>query len=199
MLNILTVCTGNVCRSPMAAQILATRLAGLQVRVSSAGTWARNGMPMTSDAVALATRRGVAPPIAAAHRAQLLTESHLRDADLLLGMSREHRRAIVELAPSATRRTFTLREFARLCAALTDDDIRAAGSSSEGPPDPALRLQLMLSFIVARRGLHSGTVAGMSDDVVDPYGRPAEIYEQSARESEPGLEAVERIVRLAFE
>ena len=51
--------------------------------------------------------------------ARQITSTHLRDADLVLGMTGRHRTATLELHPAATKRTFTLREFARL-AVLVD-------------------------------------------------------------------------------
>ncbi|SDP36564.1 protein-tyrosine phosphatase [Microbacterium testaceum StLB037] len=199
MLNILTVCTGNVCRSPVAAQLLATRLGDLDVEFQSAGTRARNGMSMTSGAMALATNRGVDPATTLAHRARLLADSHLRGTDLLLGMAREHRREIVELAPSSMRRTFTIRELARLCEAITDDDLRGAWSQAERSNEPGVRLEFMLRLIAAQRGVAPEPVTVLDDDVVDPYGRSPEFYERSGLELEPGLQTVERIVRLTFE
>ena len=114
MIEILVVCTGNVCRSPYAQLVLTERLRGLDVVVSSAGVRARTGATMTPEAVDLAVAAGVPEEAAAAHAAVWLTESHLRTPDVVIGMSREHRRAVVELAPSRLRSSFTARELARL-------------------------------------------------------------------------------------
>ncbi|MGB3377055.1 MAG: hypothetical protein WBA87_18175, partial [Microbacterium sp.] len=59
--NILTVCTGNICRSALAESVLATRLTDLDVRVHSAGTQALVGHGMPREARALAERNGVTP------------------------------------------------------------------------------------------------------------------------------------------
>src|SRR5690606_12746543 len=48
--NILTVCTGNICRSPLAEAVLASRLADLDLRVHSAGTQALVGHGMPPEA-----------------------------------------------------------------------------------------------------------------------------------------------------
>ena len=47
MIEVLTVCTGNVCRSPLAEALLRERLAPLDIRVRSAGTRALIGSAMT--------------------------------------------------------------------------------------------------------------------------------------------------------
>lgn len=198
MLEILTVCTGNICRSPLAAQLLATRLADLPVRVSSAGARARDGMPMTPEAADLALARGVDPALVAAHGARYLTPVHVRTADLVLAMARDHRREVVELDPSRMRQAFTAREFARLAADLSDDDLRtAAATAGEGAP-PRERFAAALGAIAGRRGITLPPASPEDDDVIDPYGRSAATYERSAAELEPGLVAVERVVRIAF-
>ncbi|GAA3025022.1 arsenate reductase/protein-tyrosine-phosphatase family protein [Microbacterium dextranolyticum] len=129
MLEILTVCTGNICRSPLAAQLIARRLADLGVTTSSAGTRARDGAPMMPESAQLAIARGIEADATAAHRARHLTPAHLASPVLVLAMARDHRREVVELAPARGRSTFTAREFARLAAAVSDDELRAAADA----------------------------------------------------------------------
>jgi len=199
VLEILTVCTGNICRSPLAAQLLTTRLADLGVTVASAGVRAREGMPMTPEAADLALDRGADPALVAAHGARYLTPPHVRGADLVLAMARDHRREIVELDPSRMRSAFTAREFARLSSDVSDDELRhAAASAADGRAGGRERFAAMLAVIAARRGLTLPPASPEDDDVIDPYGRSAATYERSAEELEPGLVAVERVVRLAL-
>lgn len=91
MSSILFVCTGNLCRSPMAAGLLRKRLAeaGLdpQHDVASAGTWALDGQPATESAVAVMRERGID---ISDHVAQTVRAEHIVRADLILVMSREH-------------------------------------------------------------------------------------------------------------
>ena len=107
--NIITVCTGNICRSPLAETVLATRLADLDIRVHSAGTQALVGHGMPSEARELAERNGVPALRAAGHRARLLNEQLMNDADLVLTMTAQHTTAAVQLAPRRMHRTFTVR------------------------------------------------------------------------------------------
>lgn len=198
MLEILTVCTGNICRSPLAAQLLALRLADLDVSVTSAGTRAREGMPMTPEAADLAAARGVGPALTAAHGARYLTPAHVHGADLVLAMARDHRREIVELDPSRTRSAFTAREFARLAGDVTDEELRTAAAGAGDAAGPRERFAAALAVIAGRRGITLPPASPDEDDVVDPYGRSAATYERSAAELEPGLTAVERVVRIAL-
>lgn len=203
MLDILTVCTGNICRSPLAAQLLATRLADLGVTVSSAGTRARGGTPMTPEAQALAADRGIPSSLSAEHAARYLTPAHVAAADLVLAMTRDHRREIVELDPSRVRTAFTVREFARLAADVSDDELRAAasavaGSGSAVSAEARARFAAALAVVAGRRGLVLPPASPDDDDVIDPYGRSTATYERSADEMAPGLAAVERIVRVAL-
>lgn len=205
MLDILTVCTGNICRSPLAAQLLATRLADLGVTVSSAGTRARGGTPMTPEAQALAADRGVPSSLSVDHAARYLTPAHVAAADLVLAMTRDHRREIVELDPSRVRTAFTVRELARLAADVSDDELRAAASAVAGSgsavsteADARARFAAALAVVAGRRGLVLPPASPDDDDVIDPYGRSTATYERSADEMAPGLAAVERIVRVAL-
>jgi protein-tyrosine phosphatase len=194
VIEILTVCTGNICRSPLAAQMLATRLADLAPRIHSAGTRARDGHAMTPEAADLARSVGVGADASAAHRSRFLTEAHLGTPDLILAMDRTHRRAVAELAPGRTRVAFTVREFARLAAATPDEAIRqaaAGGTASE-------RLRAALGVIAGQRGLVLPPADLADDDVVDPYRRSAATYARSLAELTPGIEAAERVIRLAI-
>jgi protein-tyrosine phosphatase len=108
--TILAVCTGNVCRSPAVERLLLTKL-GLTVRVTSAGTHALVGHQISEPIAALLRESGAEPE---GFRAQNLSVQMLKEADLILPMTRNQRGLVVELWPAAVRRTFTLREFARL-------------------------------------------------------------------------------------
>ncbi|WP_435743090.1 low molecular weight phosphatase family protein [Microbacterium sp. PMB16] len=193
-LTILTVCTGNICRSPLAEVLLRGRLESLGVRVHSAGTHALVGHGMPEPALELAAQSGADPAVAAAHHARYLVEPLLHDADLVLAMAREHRSHVVKMMPSRLRRTFTVREFARLASTLTTDAARAAADGAgESSQD---RFAAVLRAVAEQRGLTPATAD--EDDVVDPYRRSRETYARSAGQLVPALDEVERIVRAAL-
>jgi len=175
--EILTVCTGNICRSPLGELLLATRLADLDATVASAGVRGLRAAPMTPEAQDLAAEYGVPAERAAAHRSRYLTEAMLSSPDLILAMTRDHRREIAELAPARLRSTFTVREFARLAASLGDDELRdaadaaapALSAEASTPHDAAgTRLRAIAAAVAGRRGLVPPPTATDDDDVIDP-------------------------------
>ncbi|TFC93269.1 MULTISPECIES: low molecular weight phosphatase family protein [Cryobacterium] len=184
--SILTVCSGNICRSPLAEQLLRVGLASWpQIQLASAGTIGLTGQGMPAQAADLSRHFGGDP---SAHVAQELTEQHVQSADLVFAMSREHRRAIVELVPRAIRYTFTIREFARLVADLTDDDLDEAAAL---PLDDLVgRLTTLIGLAASQRGAVAPLVSADDDDVVDPYRRSDEVYVESAQQLVPAINAV---------
>jgi len=194
MVGIVCVCTGNICRSPLAAHLLATRLADLDVRVTSAGTRARPGMGVTQETLKVAVRLGGMNESLQLHSASFLNDSHLSSADLALAMGREHRRAIVELDPPSVRKAFTLRELSRLVTAVGEDGLVAATNKLT----PSERLSDMLALLSSGRGVLAPPVSLDDDDVVDPYRRSERTYALSASQVTLALPAVETLIRLAF-
>ena len=185
--RILTVCSGNICRSPMAEQLLRAGLASVDgITVGSAGTIALVGEGMPHEAQTLSTRFGAAD--AAAHVSRQLDEQLIRDADLVLGMSREHRRAVVELVPAATRRTFTRREFGHLAASVTDADLEDSASPLD---DGTLRSRLSDAVVAAAslRGVVVPFASPDDADVIDPYRRSSDVYELSASQLVPAVQS----------
>jgi protein-tyrosine phosphatase len=95
--SIQTVCTGNICRSPMAAAVLTSFLddAGLSawVEVGSSGVSAEeDGHPIDRRAVRALRRRGYEPH--SHHRAHRITRQELETTDLILPATFHHYRAL---------------------------------------------------------------------------------------------------------
>ena len=196
VIEILTICTGNICRSPLAALSLADRLTGLDVSLHSSGTRARRALPMPAQAIRLGAELGIHAQRTELHRSRPLTLTDMQGSDLILAMAREHRREVVELDPSKVRKCFTIREFARLSGNLSDAAIVHA--SNVGGSDHQLRMASVLSIVAAQRSVVLPPSRLEDDDVVDPYGRSQSVYRQTATELEPALDAVERVIRLAI-
>lgn len=191
--EVLTVCTGNVARSPLAAQLLRLRLAPLDVRVASAGTRPLVAEPMAPEAVRLAASLGIPAADSAAHRARWLSEEHVSGSDLVLAMTREHRTHVVELAPARVRAAFTVREFARLARDLPDTDVRATADTAGA--EPHLRVRAVLALLAERRGELGPPAEPADDDVIDPYRRSRQTYELAAAQLVPAVGEVARVLR----
>lgn len=208
MFEVLTVCTGNICRSPLAEQLLRLHLngtgtsngtgtgTGTNASISSAGTRGLRSAPMTPEALALADQLGVPASDSTAHRSRFLTEQLLVSPDLIITMTRDHRRQVAELAPARMRSTFTAREFARLAADVTDDEIRDAAAKAPAQT-PGARVRAAATLIASRRGMVVPSDKPEDDDVIDPYGRSWQTYELSAAQLTPALDEVVRVLKAA--
>ena len=162
-MKILVVCTGNICRSPMAEVLLRARLdaRGAEAGVRSAGTLAWHG-PATREAVEVMHGRGLDLD---SHRSQDLTPALIADADLVIGMTRNHVWGVTAHEAGAEARAFVIGELIRLGPLVGP---RAAGESVR---DWAAR-------VAERRG--DGPIGRAGDDVADPYGEPLGFYEETA-------------------
>jgi len=107
--HVLFVCTGNICRSPLASSLLerALKERGLDLTVSSAGTGAWDGAPASEGAYLVGLERGLD---LSGHRARLLTRELVDQADLILTMARHHRARVDELGGEG--KVFVLGEYA---------------------------------------------------------------------------------------
>ena len=110
MFQVLIVCTGNTCRSPMAEGILRSLLPSdlaEHVTVHSAGTGASDGLPAAAFALGATSPRGVD---LTAHRSRLLTPQLVRESDLIIAMEPAHVDRARELVPDAAERVHLITE-----------------------------------------------------------------------------------------
>lgn len=110
--RITIVCTGNVCRSPMAEHLLRHALAAepepqRSIVVESAGTAASAGLPATDHAVRALAKVGLA---LGSHRSKPLSRDLLDASDLILVMTEAHRAAVRRLAPELRAPVLLFRE-----------------------------------------------------------------------------------------
>ena len=168
--TVLLVCTGNICRSALGERLGRAYLhealgkAAVDVHLVSAGTRSRAGSPMHPHTALVLSGFGGDPT---GFRARQLAAGMVDDADLLLVLTREHRRAVLELVPRAMGRTFTLRE-ARALLGLLDGDPPAGNAFAE-------RVRSLVAALAAARARRSSTA---EDDIVDPMGRPVEAHQE---------------------
>jgi protein-tyrosine phosphatase len=179
VLRVLIVCTGNICRSPMAEGFLrerSRRLLDGDLEVESAGTWARPGSPPTPEAVEAAAERGA--DLAHLRSAPIEREAIDR-ADVILTMSAEHRDEVLHIAPDAEAKTFTLKELVRLLGALPE-------------PDGERSREAVLARIAEAHRLRSGPEPPFIRDwdVSDPLGMGLQTYRAKAWEIEEHVDAL---------
>jgi len=161
VVDVLFVCTGNLCRSPSAERFL-TRLlaqAGVEdVTVESAGiVGASIGVPdllvVEAATYGLDLRH---------HVPRRVDHDTLVRADLVIGMARYHAREIVLAEPGAFARTFTLRDLVRR-------------AEKDGPRMEGTLADWLGSIGAGRR--HLDLVGDLPvDDIPDPIGGNAEVY-----------------------
>jgi protein arginine phosphatase len=96
--DVLFVCTGNICRSPMAEALFAAKAKrmGDSFTVHSAGTWALEGSPASSNAMVVMANRGLDLN---AHRGTMIDRALMDQADAIIVMTRNHREALVAEFP----------------------------------------------------------------------------------------------------
>ncbi|MGE5227024.1 MAG: low molecular weight phosphatase family protein [Planctomycetaceae bacterium] len=166
MASILVVCTGNVCRSPIAEGLLRhalrERAGDAAPAVSSAGTAGWDGSGAMPESQEAARELGVD---LATHVARRLTPALVAEADLVVGMAGEHREAVGALGPQAAARAFTLKELVRLL--------------EQAPADGELAARVAAADGLRRRGFEGNP---WDEDVVDPLGLPLESYRAIAWE-----------------
>ncbi len=94
--NVLVVCVGNICRSPIGEYMLRKKLPGKAVH--SAGLAARNDMPAAEHSVTVSAEHGLD---ILGHKARKLTAEICAQSELILVMEPEHLKAIGEVFPQA--------------------------------------------------------------------------------------------------
>ena len=107
--RILIVCTGNLCRSPMAMALLQAKLARDEARqdwkVESAGTWATEGRPASAHAVSEMAEREAD---LSDHQARPVTDEAVANADLVLVMTKNHAEALKTAFPEHAHKVYLL-------------------------------------------------------------------------------------------
>lgn len=151
---------------------------GVPARVRSAGLL-ESGNPAAPSGVEILAGRGLDM---SAHRSTTMSADILRQADLAIGMARQHVREAVVIAREVWPRTFTLKELVRRGAAI-------------GPRKEGEGLEAWLARAHMGRTPSSLMGASPDDDIDDPIGRPRAAYEHMVADID---ELIDRLVALAW-
>ncbi|WBB80850.1 low molecular weight phosphatase family protein [Micromonospora sp. WMMD882] len=179
--QVLFVCHANLCRSPMAEHIARRLLARWPVAVASAGTAAVPGRPMHPYAAFVTATRGGDPT---GFRSRRLDAADLVEATLVLTATRRQRSFCATLAPAVLRRTFTLRQFARLAAAADPP------SGGDGRP-----LRAVVEAAALARARLQPALDG--DDLADPIGGGPADFTRCAEEIERSVAPIGALIAAA--
>lgn len=147
--------------------VLTERNCPIEVDIASAGTWAYEGNPATTDAVDAMRARGID---VSAHASRPVDKRELEETDLIVVMTSVHVREVLDVAPGVEHKLVMLKEIAEM-----EPDLSGVGSPTEG-----LRRLLAATRPEPRRSL----------DVDDPMGLPLMAYERCANDLERGINAL---------
>src|SRR5688500_11374651 len=108
-MKVVFVCTGNLCRSPMAEALMRHSLAERgcgDIEVSSVGTWAYQDNPAMPDAVELLAGRGID---LSSHRWRAIDPGELDEADVIVVVTSVHVRELKSMHPDASPKVLMLK------------------------------------------------------------------------------------------
>lgn len=168
MKSILFVCTGNTCRSSMAEALFKKLLedkgiSKYRFKISSAGTCAWDGDNASPQAIQVLEEKGID---IRNHLSTPLTPKLIKETDLILTMTVNHKMGVEQMRPKAKGKVFTLKEY-----------VLNNGKKLE---------KSKVSFEEANDDIY---------DIRDPFGQPVEVYSKCVEEIEEYLhKLVEKII-----
>lgn len=175
--TILTVCTGNICRSPLAEQLIRAHLdrTGLEsFIVRSAGLHAAVNAPMEPLPAALSTEYGGDPRDAYGKQ---ISEAAVSAAELILTMTVKQRDELVSKYPGAAQRTFTMAEFAR---AGKNVPPKQSAAPSWAAVTGSAQDSAVASLVRRTAAVRSSAELNDGDDIPDPINAPEALHREVA-------------------
>lgn len=182
MKNILFVCTGNTCRSPMAEGMLRklAQARGIPLEVQSAGVAAAEGMPISCHAEAVLRDQQIHDEMSS----KPLSAELVAWADLILTLTSSHKQFTINQFPESAGKVYTLKEYVeddeQVLKDLQEMDrlyaaYEMAKSLGKDPDDRDEERLIELQLRIP------------SFDISDPFGGSLEEYEATAAEIRSAL------------
>src|SRR5580765_5691554 len=166
MKTVLFVCTGNVCRSPMAEGIFRYAAQGRgDYRVFSAGLGAMEGQPPSHYGVQAVRELGID---ISSQRSRMLSPELVHQADYIFGMTHSHIDTVMLLYPQAAEKTFLLREFDETLDFFEKDISDPIGGSYDVYLDCRDQIEQGIASIIRflERGAPQPTGAGHNSSMI---------------------------------
>ena len=187
-MNILFICTGNTCRSPMAEALIKHKYPEAQVQ--SAGIYANGGERASMSTIEVLKERG----IDLNHVSQPVTERLLHWADLVLTMTSSHKQALMLEYPIFLEKYFTLKEYANdadkevweaMKKSYTELELKRAAFIQENSQKvDYVKLHEMLNDYLRDdlREIRLLEADLINDDISDPFGGELSVYQKTLAE-----------------
>lgn len=199
-MNVLFVCTGNTCRSPMAEALLRHKSSDA-CGVASAGIFANEGDPAACETLAVLHEKGINDDL----RSTLLSGRLLAWADVVMAMAEDHKQVIQQQYPRYAEKAHTLKSYVRdqpsveslrqsLQADCAELEIKKATKrrlQQEGEDTEAI--QKAISKLEVH--IQSVDAACHDRDVTDPFGASRQQYRKICEEIDQLVEQLWQKIR----
>ncbi len=192
-MNILFVCTGNTCRSPMAEVLLKSK--STDIGVKSAGIFAGVGQPMTEHSVTVLQEMN----LAADHQSKPVDENLLTWSDLVLTMTDKHKETLSIQYPHHEDKFFTLKEYVlineeqwsslkKLYSDFEEKRIHLLNAADANLSERELEAKLRKELEADIRQIEQAESHIPNLNIIDPFGANLSVYRQTRDEIEKHID-----------